>query len=325
MAKKDMRIMERRHFREPSGNSERSITPLADAACEGSGVHPRRSLVDAEELAREEAGELFGITDRGCVRPMNQDQFLIAELERSMLVQQSSFAHRRGTCLLDVPQGRLLMVADGMGGYQGGEVASAVAVDVMARYAFAMMPWMLMVSRTTEREFADGLQRALQSCNERVRSVAAQRGLDARMGTTLTMAYVAWPDLYVLHVGDSRCYLYRKNQVYRLTRDHTMAQQLVENHALSQEEAAHSRFKHVLVNTIGGASERVEMEFRHETLEDGDQLLLCTDGLTGYLSDAHIAQYLAAGGPAEQIAKQMVEHAKSSGGEDNITVVLARF
>jgi protein phosphatase len=256
---------------------------------------------------------------------MNQDQFLIADLERSMLVQQASFAEQKGTSLLDVPQGKLLMVADGMGGYTGGEVASAVAIDVMARYAFAMMPWLVMVSRTTEEEFVAGLQRALESCNERVRSVAAQRGLDARMGTTLTMAYVSWPDLYVAHVGDSRCYLQRAGQLHRLTHDHTVAQQLVQQNALSAEEAEHSRFKHVLVNTIGGASEKVDMEFRHVMLEAGDQLVLCTDGLTGHLNDADLASYLASGRSAEELAKEMVEYAKRAGGEDNITVVLARF
>src|SRR5688500_15780884 len=196
--------------RETQPRTHRSMTPLVDATRDASGVHQRRSLVDAEELGRHHPrAEMFGITDRGCVRSMNQDQFLIAELERSILVQFSSFAQQNGTSLLDVPQGRLFMVADGMGGYQGGEVASAVAIDVMARYAFAMMPRLLMVSRTCEQEFAAGLQRAFEACNEKVRSVATQRGLDARMGTTLTMAYVAWPELYVLHVGDSRCYLHR--------------------------------------------------------------------------------------------------------------------
>ncbi|HEY6561204.1 MAG TPA: protein phosphatase 2C domain-containing protein [Polyangiaceae bacterium] len=303
----------------PSDSSVRSTG-------DGSGVHPRRSLVDAEELATQHvSAEVFGITDRGCVRSMNQDQFVIADLERSMLVQQASFAEQKGTTLLDVPQGRLLMVADGMGGYTGGEVASAVAIDVMARYAFAMMPWLLMVSRTTEEEFVAGLQRALESCNERVRTVAAQRGLDARMGTTLTMAYVSWPDLYVAHVGDSRCYLQRAGRLHRLTHDHTVAEQLVQQNALSAEEAEHSRFKHVLVNTIGGASEKVDMEFRHVTLEAGDQLVLCTDGLTGHLNDAVLASYLASGRSAEELAREMVEYAKRAGGEDNITVVLARF
>ncbi|HMI90851.1 MAG TPA: protein phosphatase 2C domain-containing protein [Polyangiales bacterium] len=309
------------------------VTPLAGLAGaatrgsnEGSGVHPRRSLADAKELARQHAStQMFGITDQGCVRSLNQDQFLIADLERSMLVQQASFEDQRGTALLDLPQGRLLMVADGMGGYTGGEVASAVAIDVMARYAFAMMPWLLMVSRTTEQEFVAGLQHALQSCNDRVRSEAAQRGLDARMGTTLTMAYVSWPDLYVAHVGDSRCYLQRAGQLHRLTHDHTVAQQLVDQNALSAEEAEHSRFKHVLVNTIGGASEKVEMEFRHISLEPGDQVLLCTDGLTGHVSDADLTHYLSRGEAVERLANEMVEQAKHAGGEDNITVVIARF
>jgi serine/threonine protein phosphatase PrpC len=315
--------MDQGHF-EPSRSARLFKGPRVAAATEGSGV--RRLRGPSEELShRAPEAEVFGITDRGCVRPTNQDQFLIADLERSMLVQRASLASNDGTCLLDIPQGRVLMVADGMGGYQGGEVASAIAVDVMARYTLAMMPWSLMASQAGEREVAEGLQGALDTCNERVRSVALERGLDSRMGTTLTMAYVAWPELYVLHVGDSRCYLYRGQQLFPLTRDHTVAQQLVESHALSEEEAAKSQFKHVLVNSIGGASDRVEMEFRHITLAPGDLLLLCTDGLTGQLSDAELSSYLARREPVERSARQMLEHAKRAGGEDNITVVLARF
>jgi protein phosphatase len=276
-------------------------------------------------LGRQPAAEVFGATDRGCVRKNNQDQFLIAELERSMLVQQTSAAMQDGTRLSDIPQGRLLMVCDGMGGYEGGEVASAVAMDVMARYAFAMMPWLLLASRSTEREFAEGLQRAVEICNERVRDAAEKQNLDSRMGTTLTMAYVAWPEAYVLHVGDSRCYLQRAGVLYRLTRDHTVAQQLVDQKALSDEEAEQSRFKHVLVNTIGGASENVSMEFRHVTLKAGDQLLLCTDGLTGYLKDDRLAEYLVRAEPVQRLTTEMIEETKLAGGADNVTVVLARF
>jgi len=319
-----MENIEQRHFQSSSGPEPG--TPADNARNDGSGVHPRRSLVDAEELRRHQASaEVFGMTDRGCVRRNNQDQFLIAELERSMLVQQTSAPMQDGTRLSDIPQGRLLMVADGMGGYEGGEVASAVAMDVMARYAFAMMPWLLMASHTSEREFADGLQRAAEICNQRVRDAAEQQNLDARMGTTLTMAYVAWPEVYVLHVGDSRCYLQRAGVLYRLTRDHTVAQQLVDQKALSDEEAEQSRFKHVLVNTIGGASESVSVEFRHVTLQAGDQLLLCTDGLTGYLKDDQLAAYLSRAEPVQHLATEMIEEAKHAGGEDNVTVVLARF
>lgn len=295
---------------------------------EGSAVRPRRSLTSLAELLANPGGsaEIFGLTDRGCVRPNNEDQFLIAELERSMLVQQSSVPHHDGTNLTANPQGRILMVADGMGGHEGGEVASAVAVDAMARYAFAIMPWLLTASRTTQEELARGLQQAMLEAHAAVQRAAAEQNLDSRMGTTLTMAYIVWPNLYVLHAGDTRCYLQRSDSLMRLTRDHTVAQQLVERRAMSQEEADHSRFKHVLVNVVGGSSPNVQAEIHHVELSEGDLLLLCSDGLTEHLSDEQIATHLADEEmPVEDIVRNLIGAAKQAGGTDNVTAVVARF
>lgn len=274
---------------------------------------------------RTTSGDVFGLTDRGCVRPNNEDQFLIAELERSMLVQQSSVPQHDGTNLTANPQGRILMVADGMGGHEGGEVASAVAIDAMARYAFAVMPWLVNATNASRAELASGLQAAMLDAHNAVQRAAAENNLDRRMGTTLTMAYIVWPDLYVLHAGDTRCYLMREGQLTRLTRDHTMAQQLVERRAMSAEEADHSRFKHVLVNVVGGSSTEVQAEIHHVQLTARDQLLLCSDGLTEHLTDEHLAHFLNQQLPAEAVVRGLINAAKQAGGTDNVTAVVGRF
>jgi protein phosphatase len=269
--------------------------------------------------------ETFGKTDRGRVRPNNEDQFLAAELDRKLLFLQSSLSPRGQQKINEVAQGRLFMVADGMGGYEGGEIASAVAVDAMAGYALAVMPWLLQADEHSERDFVEGLRRAMQTCHERVQRAADERDLDRRMGTTLTMAYVSWPELFILHAGDSRAYLLRRGEVYRLTRDHTLGQRLVDQRIMTEEEALRSRYQHVLLNTVGGQSERVNVEFHHMVLQEADELMLCTDGLTGELSEDQIGERWRAGGSVQSVVENLVAAANESGGGDNVTVVMARF
>ena len=294
---------------------------------EGSGVHTRRSLTTLAELSqnRSASATAFGMTDRGRVRERNEDQFLIAALERSIFIQQSSVPEHDGTSLTSNPQGRLLMVADGMGGHEGGEVASAVATETMARYAFAVMPWLLNASQASQQELADGLRQAMLSAHAMVQRAAVEQRLDSHMGTTLTLAYVVWPNLYVLHAGDTRCYLMRQGRLQLLTHDHTMAQQLVDRRVITQEEADRSRFKHVLVNVVGGSSEDVKAEFHHLELTEGDRLLLCSDGLTEHLDDARIAQILGSELSVDTRVRQMIDAANQAGGSDNITAVVAAF
>jgi len=116
-----------------------------------------------------------------------------------------------------------------MGGHGGGDVASSVATDAIAQYMFEMMPWMMRIETGREDDLADELRNALQRCQARVELVARKRGMTSlRMGTTLTMAYVLWPGMYIVHAGDSRGYLYRGGVLRRLTRDHTLAEEIAD-------------------------------------------------------------------------------------------------
>jgi protein phosphatase len=287
-----------------------------------------RSLADAASIKANPAvmAEMFGMTDPGKVRAINQDQFLIAALERSLLIEGSSLATEDGARLTDTPQGRLLIVADGIGGHGGGEVASAVAIDAMAFYAFAGMPWVLSRTKEGMDELAEGLQEAMKSAQARVRRVARRKGLNQDLGTTLTMAYIAWPDLYIVHAGDSRAYLHRERKLHQLTRDHTLAQQLVEVRQMSREEADRTGLGHVLVNAVGGRSDALRVDLHNLKLSEGDQLLLCTDGLYGYVDDDEIGREVdRVDDTVESIVRKLVSLANEAGGGDNITAILARF
>ena len=117
-----------------------------------------------------------------------------------------------------------------------------------------------------------------------------------RMGTTLTLAYVQWPRLYVVHAGDSRCYLLRGARLHRITRDHTIAQQMVDRGTLTADQAAESRWNHVIWNCVGGGKHELNPDVHKAALEPGDVLLLCTDGLTKAVPDGRVAEVLAGAG-----------------------------
>ena len=271
---------------------------------------------------------MFGLSEVGQVRTHNEDSFLVARLERSMRLIQSSRPVGDGTKVKGPPQGWLMMVADGMGGHAGGEVASALTVDALARYAFTLMPWSLPRSTDDSRVLARGLRQAVRECQDEMRRVANEGTGRRGMGTTLTMAYVTWPNLFVVHVGDSRIYALREGELYQITRDHTLAQQLVDNKVMSPDEAEESDFSNVLVNALGGESEELSVELHHALLFPEDTLILCSDGLTKHVTDDEIREQLAAIDSDEGVeaaARDLVALANERGGTDNVTVVVARF
>ncbi|MHB1423208.1 MAG: PP2C family protein-serine/threonine phosphatase [Gemmataceae bacterium] len=266
-----------------------------------------------------------GLTDVGRVRETNEDQFLIADLNKSMLVRQTSLSQDDSTRLFGGSQGALLVVADGMGGHAAGKQASALAVQTLEHYVLNTMPWFFRLQHDQENDLQDELKSAMEACQHSIEMAAAARPSQRGMGTTLTMAYLLWPRLYVVHVGDSRCYLFHPPRLLRITEDQTMAQQLVEQSVLSPEEAPQSRWSHVLWSCLGGNSRQFSAEVYKATLAVGDTLLLCTDGLTGKLRDEDLLPLLHQGGNAEEMCRRLVAAANEAGGSDNVTVVVARF
>ncbi len=266
-----------------------------------------------------------GTTDIGRVRENNEDQFLVADLNKSMLVHQTSLSDDDHTRLFGGSQGALLLVADGMGGHAAGKQASTIAVQALEHYVLNTMPWFFHLQHCQESDLKDELKAAMEACQQSIEAAAQSRPERHGMGTTLTMAYVLWPRLYVVHVGDSRCYLYRAPKLEQITTDQTMAQQLVDRGVLSAEDAPQSRWSHVLWSCLGGAKSEMNAEVYKATLNAGDTLLLCTDGLTGALRDDKLIELLKQGGSAQEQCRRLVASANEAGGRDNITAVVARF
>jgi len=237
-----------------------------------------------------------GATDRGKQRARNEDAFAVAPLVGR--------------------DGLLLVVCDGLGGAHGGEVASRIAVDVTVD-ELARRP--LPADRTLRLALRRAVERASQALDE----TAKARPELATFGTTFTAALVAWPEMWIAHVGDSRAYLSRGGRLERLTRDHTMAERLREEGLVGRRQRVPS-WESVLWNALGPSGEEAQLEERHERLEPGDRLLLCSDGLTRHLQDDELAKRLAQRAPSQDLCDELVAAANRAGGEDNITAVVAR-
>jgi serine/threonine protein phosphatase PrpC len=269
--------------------------------------------------------DCYGLTNTGQKRPENEDQFLIADLNKSMLIHQTSLSHEDHTRLFGGSQGKLLLVADGMGGHADGQRASALAVQTLSNYVLNTMPWFYRLPECPGADMEEELKSALEECQRQVESAGEVEPSRRKMGTTLTLAYLLWPRLYVVHAGDSRCYLLRQSRLEQITHDHTVAQQMVDRGALNPADVEGSRFSHMLWNCIGGGSHDLNPDVYKAGLKIGDTLLLCSDGLSKVVSPADIREVLARPISAEAACEELVTRANAAGGPDNITVVVAHF
>lgn len=259
--------------------------------------------------------DCFGLTDPGRKRDNNEDQFLVAEMHAPGRVVASNIPAGE----LGFLGGRLLAVADGLGGHNGGERASAIAVGAAARH--------LAEALARPLDFGDAdyaaeaaLREAMEVAGAEVEVAAAADPNLGGMGTTLTLALVRWPRVHVAHAGDTRLYVLRAGRLWQLTRDHTYAELLAGQGRAVPPDAAR-----VLVNCLGGGSPGVVPESSTFPLWPGDTLMLCSDGLHGSVPDRDIRNILSETVTAEDAGRTLVAVANDAGGPDNITVVVARF
>ena len=264
--------------------------------------------------------DMAGASDIGCTRLENQDHFLIAELRRQLIIRNTDIPDGECDELFGCREGSLLVVADGMGGHTGGEIASRTAVKATARYVLDMTKWFLKLSPDDEQDFIDELSGSLGIIQKRIWSQSDSSSRS--MGTTVTMSYILWPRMYVVHAGDSRCYLFRDGRLEQLTTDHTVVQQMLNSGAITHEEAAVSKWRNVLWNCVGGGDPKVRPEVVLCRLQIGDTVLLCSDGLNGMVRDDFIAKVLSKNGPSSACVDELIQGAKQAGGKDNISVVV---
>jgi len=282
----------------------------AGAAPAGTYRRPREDEIDAH-----------GVTHPGKVRRDNQDHYLLCSLRRQIVVRGSSIP--QADTVLGTESERLAsmaMVADGVGGAAKGETASRVALTGIARYVSRSLRCYY---RSEEGEdFSETLQQGARECHEELRRLAEEESEHRGMATTLTLLLSVWPRAYLLQVGDSRCYLLRNGELTQITRDQTMAQEMVDLGIMKPEQVAGTRLEHTLTSSIGGSHNqptvtRFDMNWGHV-------LLLCSDGLTRHVSDDRIREVLRSMTSARQACETLLQEALDGGGTDNITVVVAR-
>jgi protein phosphatase len=274
--------------------------------------------------------ELHAQTDVGRVRQGNEDNFLVLDLttERSWTMSDSQAAPPDGSRFEVGERGVVLVVSDGMGGALAGDVASRMAVETVRDMLVedeAEQTQVRGVGANSDLPLADVVYNATGYANYAIH----RRGLeDARcsgMGATLTAAAVAGDSLDLVQVGDSRAYVIRGDQIKLATKDQSLVQQLVDARQITEEDAETHMFRNVILQALGAQSDLRPVQSRVR-LQRGDVVLLCSDGLSGKLRAEEMREIVAeAGGDLAAACRRLVDEANERGGEDNITVVLARF
>ncbi len=266
-----------------------------------------------------------GLTDRGLVRENNEDHFLIVSLTRLMNVLATNLDPGAVPPLLD-EHGYVFVVADGMGGMSSGEVASGLALVTGLELVRDSAKWTLHSDDPSETAaLIERMRGYFARVDAQVGRVAAADPKRSGMGTTLTVAYSVGARLFVVHVGDSRAYLLRDGELHRLTRDHTIAQDLADKGAISADQIKGHRMRSVLTNYIGGPSEGVTPDVERRSLEDGDRLLLCSDGLHEFVAADAIAGALGGTGDSPAICRALIDLALAAGAPDNVSVIVAIY
>jgi len=269
------------------------------------------------------AVKAFGITDNGRVRPSNEDQFLIAELTKTMRIWHTSLPEPKAQ--LGNEHGHLFLVADGMGGARAGEQASALAVVAIEQFTLNTFKWFFHSGGVEAQRVLAQFQTALREADARILEESTEHPELRGMGTTVTMAYHLDAQLCIVHVGDSRAYMYEEGELHQITQDHTVTADMVRRGDLQPEEVARHNLRHLITNVVGGNEALRFVEAHALQLQAGDRLLLCSDGLTEMVTNEAIAATLRDEPDPETACKKLVAQANDAGGRDNITVLIVRF
>jgi protein phosphatase len=249
--------------------------------------------------------EFFGISDKGTKRETNEDDFLCVDLFKEVNSLKEA-AH-------------LLLVADGVGGHQGGDQASSLAAESMREFFKTRLG-----QTSAPPDWPRLLEEACLEANARIYQKASQDSALSGMGSTLVAALVSGGSAFLANIGDSRAYCLRRDKIIQLSQDHSWAEEQRRLKTLSEDEINHSPFKHMITRSLG-YEPSVKVDSFQVSLEDGDYLLLCTDGLYGILSDKDMLRVFKKHKEPEKVCRRLVQEADQAGSRDNITAVVALY
>ena len=267
--------------------------------------------------------EFGALSHRGLVRSNNEDHYSVVRRYRSRDVLLTNMP--ADSCSIRRDEVYALAVADGVGGAAFGELASMLALRTGWELTGTAFKWNFKLSETEIAEMEEAMNVYMQLIHRRLKEEAEDHASYKGMGTTLTGAMTVGLDAFIVHVGDSRAYLYRQGTLHRLTKDQTLAELMASIGLIASADEAAQRFQNTLVSCLGGNFDKVEVETTHVSMQDGDQLLLCTDGLTDMVGDADIAGILAHSSAPQARCQELIDAALAGGGRDNVTVVLGKY
>lgn len=253
-------------------------------------------------------------SDLGRTRDHNEDFFVLADLDAERDLGRGG-PHRLER------QGSLFLVADGMGGAAAGELASSMAGNSILKHF--KEHWTRELDKRPER-LADHLKAAVEQANTEVFGYATEHPEVRGMGTTATVAAVTSGTLYLAQVGDSRGYLVRNGQATQITKDQSLMQRLVDAGELTEEEAAQSERRNIILQALG-PDPKIRVDLTWQELAQGDTLVICSDGLSGQVKREEIGEVVKNAADLDQVCERLVALANERGGPDNITVIAARF
>ena len=271
---------------------------------------------------RDDEIDSYGLTHQGLVRPSNQDHFVIGQLRQRFHVKQSSLPDVAELPVAEERIASLMMVADGVGGGQKGETASRLALEELTQYITESVRCYYS-AESGDSDFTRALEAGAMKSHHAVIERGASDPDSRGMATTLTLWIGVWPWCYLLQVGDSRYYQYRDGKLIQISRDQTMAQELLDSGVFAASIASgQSPLSNMLSSSIGG----------HQTAPVVKRLpnswptihLLCSDGLTRHVSDERISKRLGAIKSAQQVCEDLLQDALEGGGTDNITITVGR-
>lgn len=270
---------------------------------------------------RDDETDVYGLSHPGKVRKENQDRFLLATIHKRVNITSSNLDDTERLPMGDQRLAFVAMVADGVGGGTGGADASTTTLETVMQYVNESV-LVYVGAGAGEGEFTELLQAAAMRAHEAVRQRRAAQDVRGTMATTLTLYIGVWPTYYLLQLGDSRYYVWRDGQLRQVTRDQTVAQDLVDSGVLTRTAASRTPMANVLSSAIGGDTTtpvvtRLQSDWHNVHL-------MCSDGLTKHVSDERIAHVLGSMTSSRQAAEQLLQDALDGGGTDNITIIVGR-
>ena len=243
--------------------------------------------------------DVYGVTDIGCARQLNEDSYSVRGFK-------------------DGSEPGFCVVADGMGGHNAGEVASRLAVDFITKSLDDIL------SGDGDPDIPRRINDALTSANSSIFQMAREDISRSGMGTTAVVCAFSGGEGYIANVGDSRVYACRESEIYQITVDHSVVEEMVANGTITREEARFHPQKNIITRAVG-SEEDIKADIFEYEYKPGDSIVMCSDGLSGMIEDNVILETVRKGKNSKETAENLVELAKESGGLDNVTVIVIRI